>query len=435
MDVLIYTEVENREMDAACLIKAELEKRGYTATIERYNRVCDSGNMLIYNPKVVVLPWLYDETFLFNFINNNRHGKTRFVNLQSEQILSENFIKNNYHMPKGRCKDEYHLSWGKVTTERFLNVGILSDHIWECGNINMDFNSETFCEVYKNKQQLSEQFGLNVGQKWCLFISSFTHPSMSKEEKTSYITRFPFLKDFVDISTKSQEMLCWWFEKFAVDHPEVEFIYRPHPVELRNNMVMELNQRISNFHVISDYSVRQWIKVCEKNTTWFSTSIADAYFQQKSCAILRPIAIPKSADCELFYDCSSISQYEEFEKYVMCNDAETVFPISKLQITAYYGEQKCGTSYKKFCDYIVDLLKKNGNADVIEYKCNALSRIRRNMISYIFQVNKKVSLSFMFTHTNTFLHDQLEEKHKSQRKCNVYINAMESILKKILTEE
>ena len=432
MDILVYTEVDNRELDAACLIKCEMERRGYKVAIERYNRICESGNMFIYKPKVLILPWLYNSEFLYNFINSNNNGRLIVVNMQSEQILSENFIKNNYHMPKDICKQYLHLAWGKTTRERFLTNDIDEKNIWTIGNLNMDFNSPKFIKVYDTKEKLSNKYGLDSKKKWCLFISSFTHPSMSEEERSNYIKRFPFLKEFVDISVRSQQILSEWFEKFVVKHKEVEFIYRPHPVELNNMLLLDLAKKYDNFHVISQLSVRQWIHVCEKNMTWFSTSIADVYFQKKECIVLRPIKIPKEADCELFYDCDTVQEYESFENYILDNIVSE-FPIKKERLSRYYGENHCGENYLKFCDALEDVIKKGHKTDKISIKCNMLSKMNRNVVSFLFHINKVFDVSkWICSSKKQFMKNQLYEKWCSRHGYKKYVLELGEKIKALL---
>lgn len=434
MDILIYTEVDNRELDAACLIKTEMERRGYRVAIERYNRICDAGNMLIYRPKMLILPWLYDSNFLFNFINENNQGKLKLVNLQSEQVLSENFILNNYHMPKEKCKEGYHLAWGRETAKRFVNNGISEEHIIQAGNLNMDFNSKKFLTVYNTKNEMALEHNLDKEKKWVLFISSFTHPSMTEEERTRYLERFPFLKEFVDISIKSQEVLIKWFERFVKENDDYEFIYRPHPVELNNRKLVGLENKYKNFHVISQKSVRQWIFVCEYNLTWFSTSIADVYFQKKPCAILRPLAIPREADCELFYDCESLKEYEEFLDFIKSKQ-QNAFPIRDERFEKYYGTLECGMIYEEFCDRLEDILKSNEKMSNIELRCKWLSKIHRNMISFIFQLNKLVRMSGCpGVSRNRFMKEQLEEKWTNRKSYSIYKKRMCEVLRGVIED-
>lgn len=432
MDILFYTEVDNRELDAACLVKHEMERRGYKVKVQRYNRICESGNHTLYKPTMLILPWLYNDEFLFNFINNNNMGKLKIVNLQSEQILSENFIKNNYHMPKENCIYGHHLAWGQVTKERFIGAGIPEENIITIGNINIDFNSEKLINVYADKEEIAKDFSLDFSKEWVLFISSFTHPSMTEEERSSYLRRFPFLKDFIDIATESQKTLIKWFERFVSDNPDKEFIYRPHPIELKNDTLLKLAEKYSNFHVISQLSIRQWVRVCEHNTTWFSTSIADVYYQKKDCAILRPLAIPRNADCELFYDCNAISDYDSFLNFIK-RSGESKFPIVAQQFEKYYGTNECGENYIIFCDQLERILKSRSTMPTINVKASFISRIRRNSVSFIFYLNNIFNLSKLpFLKPNSHMSQQLKEKYNSHKRFVRYTSDLLRKLKDLI---
>ena len=296
----------------------------------------------------------------------------------------------------------------------------------------MDFNSEKFLKVYKMKKEIADEYNLDYNKKWIMFISSFTHPSMTNEEKESYLEKFPFLKGFVNISIKSQKILLEWFEKFVIENEDYEFIYRAHPVELHSSKLFELENKYYNFHLIQKESVRQWIHVCEYNLTWFSTSIADVYFQNKPCAILRPLVIPKEADCELFYDCESITEYEEFLEFIKSKH-QILFPIKKDKFLRYYGTFECGTIYKRFCDQLEIILKNDETMPEVNLECNIRSRVCRISISFIFQLNKIIDMSsFLGISKNKFLKNQLKSKWMTQKSYSVYKKKMCNMLKGIV---
>jgi surface carbohydrate biosynthesis protein len=420
MDVLIYTEVDNRELDAACLVKTELERRGYKVALERYNRICESGNLLLYRPKLLILPWVYGDNYLSNFLNNNSSGSLKIINLQSEQILSQRFIDNNYHMPKGTTKQYKHLAWGRVTEKRYLDSGINKNNILTLGNINMDFNKQKFKNLYLNRKEVALKYSLDEDKKWCLFISSFTHPSMSKEEISSYLERFPFLKNFVEISTASQKTIIKWVEKFVSTNKDVIFIYRPHPIELDNAELSALSEKYANFFIISELSVRQWIHVCDRINTWFSTSIVDVFYQGKKCLITRPIAIPKDLDCEIFIGCNAITNYEKFE-YFNLNKEESEFPIKEELIKDYYGECNNFYIYENFCDEVEKLIKHRKCLNNFILNISLVSRINRNIISFIFHFNKYINMSRLLRFSQKkYLKEQLIEKWKTRKQYKQY---------------
>ena len=66
----------------------------------------------------------------------------------------------------------------------------------------------------------------------------------------------------------------------------------------------------SNFHLITNYSVKQWITVSDTLFSWMSTSIAEIYFANKSCFVVRPFPIEWEYDPVIYENCKG----EEKEK-------------------------------------------------------------------------------------------------------------------------
>lgn len=413
MDILIFTELDNRETDAACLIKCEMERRGYSVAVERYNRVCETGTVAKYKPKIMILPWLYNEVFLQNFCDSSKDGKPIIVNLQSEQILSKAFLENSdHHMPSGICKEYLHLAWGNVTYERFIEAGIHENKIWKIGNLNLDLNAPQFRDIYLSRDELSSEYGLNPKKKWCLFISSFSYASMDASRRERYLREFPFTREFMEVSIKSRDILAQWFERISEQHQDIEFIYRPHPSESSDPIINKLSNMRENFHVISELSVRQWIMVSNINLTWFSTSIADVFYQHKGCGIVRPIPIPVKNDCELFYNSHCIDNYDTFEAYILSEQTDE-FPIPAEEMEKYYGQNEIGTNYLEFCDRLETAMKE-GEFPAFDFSLPIRTRMNRALVSTIFRINNYVYLGKILNKTgDDIFSKQLNEKHQT----------------------
>ena len=86
IDFLILYEHKERELENACYLSVLLKNRGYSVKVA----CIYSFIRFKYRPKVLVVPHLYDDKQVFDFITKYGDRKCSVVNLQYEQILSKN---------------------------------------------------------------------------------------------------------------------------------------------------------------------------------------------------------------------------------------------------------------------------------------------------------------------------------------------------------
>lgn len=364
IDFFISYEHKSRELESIVLIKLELEKRGYSVYI---NGLYESSfNNYRYfkrlKPKVAVIPAAYDygilSCFAFNFIGL----KNKIVNLQWEQVLTlkEEADLNGYHNPKGLASQVVHLCWGEKVKERLIKSGIDSEKTIVTGPIHLDLLRPQFQNFFINKEKLSVLFNLDLSKEWILFVSSFSYCSISDvqlksiadsygEEDTNYFKNF---------SLQSKSEILDWFERLLKENPNKIIIYRPHPDEInKDSRLIELENKYSNFRVISKYALKHWVKVADKIYNWYSTSMADIFYSNKPCKILRPVKIKTDQEVSIFQDANFITTYDEL-KDIEINQTQTTSLNTDI-IKGYYDLDLNGKPcYNKICDILEDVYHK-----------------------------------------------------------------------------
>lgn len=330
VDFLILYENKVRELEAVCLLKSELKRRGYSVVIEYVHSI----KKLFLFPKVIITPYLYDKNDIKEFAFCGRRFVPKLINLQWEQVLNEFDIKEGFHAPKNGAELAIHVSWGRENAEYLQRVGVRKEKIVLAGSCNMDLCNDRFLSFYSNRNKISEDYGIDSGKKWILFISSFTMSNdyvYSMVEST--IGKSNELSTMADITIQSQQIIVSWFEKLICENTDIEIIYRPHPAELGNVLIESMCKKYQNFHCIAEESVRQWIFVSDIIYTWFSTSIIDAYYMNKNCGIIRPQIIPNYLEIDFFKNANKIETYEELSEL-----NNTIFPIPASSIEKKYGK-------------------------------------------------------------------------------------------------
>ena len=412
VDVLILYEHKTRELENACLLCSELEKRGYKVIIQNIS----SLKKYFTRSKVVVVPHLYNNEQVINFAKNFWMDNDAIIDLQYEQVLSEDMKKyeNNIHIPRQQAIYAHHIAWGEAQKQVYLDNGIDKCRVHVTGHIGMDLFRNNFRSYFKSRREIADAYNLDSDKKWILFISSFSYVNKLDDEMDYYRNIFPRIDEFREISEKSFDIIVEWLERAAKDKPEYIFIYRKHPAERENEKIIELQKLYSNFRCISDLSIRQWIVVGDKFLTWFSTSIVDAFFAKKNCNILRPVAIPKSIDVDILKDAEYICNYDEF---LQCLDVQcNKFPANIDRIKYYYGSNDRKCAFAQIADLCEELIQKNAVTYSYDYGVSRwnmhnyngfITIIKDYLYGLLLEICKVVKLS-------TFM----EKMHVSERKLN-----------------
>ncbi|MEG2083569.1 MAG: hypothetical protein RRY38_03095, partial [Oscillospiraceae bacterium] len=129
---------------------------------------------------------------------------------------------------------------------------------------------------------------------------------------------------FKAIGSRSMAATLDWFDRLLCERDDIELIYRLHPSEWNSPLLDDLCAKHPRFRVISDYSIKQWVKTCETLITWMSTSIAEIYFAGKSCIILRPEPLFDDYDPVNYEGCAAVDSFDGL--VTALNAADTPFP-------------------------------------------------------------------------------------------------------------
>lgn len=380
-DFLFVYEMKNREVESICLLKSELERRGYSVEIvetlggaHHYQRPVSAAVMVVFA--------LYTESQMRYFIQGYCPDCKAILNLQWEQIYtnSDETNLNSLHHIKGGARKMMHVAWGAFTADKLVNqCDVPKQNIIQAGHIAMDFIKPRFDGYYMGRDELLKQYKIDGCKKVLLFISSFSYVGMPKSvhDSESYQSTGVSTVNFQKISILSQETLFQWIQEILPRHLECAFIYRPHPAEVGNKKLEEMERNLSNFYVIRDYSIKQWIVAADKIYTWYSTSAADAYFCGKSLEILRPVELPYDMEITLFNGCKFITSLDDFNHSI--DRPESEFPIKTETFHHFYDFDVNVYTYSKICDALEALLNEPGDR-CAEFRQNTrFSAMRRQL--------------------------------------------------------
>ena len=106
IDVLILFEHKNRELENACLIATELERRGFSTRIE----CIYSLRRYFVKARILIVPHLYNDDQVVMFCKNIWLSNTIVIDMQYEQVLRAS-QHNGIHNPSGQAINANHLAW------------------------------------------------------------------------------------------------------------------------------------------------------------------------------------------------------------------------------------------------------------------------------------------------------------------------------------
>lgn len=353
LDFLILYEHIVREYESILLLQQELVKRGYTCEIRQ---LLDRKKLKYFTwkkPQVVITSCMYDNEGLNSHIYNNVGKCQKVVNLHWEQMLSDTQEKEPWFNFQGNAKKCVQTCWGEETRRRLMAHGIADQNAPVTGAVMMDFLRPEFAGYFKSKQELCQEHNLDASKEMLLYISSFGYASMDEREveELSQMAGTDF-KEFALVNKQSMQDTLSWFDQYLQKHPEMELVYRRHPTEWASPELAQLAQKHKNFHVIFSDSVRQWITAADHIAIWMSTAVAEVYFAQKSCLVLRPQPIPHEFDPVIYRDTPGIGSYEEFEKAM--DHPPQAFPIQPALLESYFDNQP-QPAYLRMADLLEDV--------------------------------------------------------------------------------
>lgn len=366
IDFLIVYQVVPRELESVMLLRNELVRRGYS--VETSGWILDKSEQkaLKNQAKVMLVPSLYHNNELIDRFYLPFGKAEKIVHLRWEQYyrneVMENPQDNLYLYPCESGREAYHLCWGQRSYENMREIGIAEDKLIKAGPLHMDILRDEFRSYFLSKSELLSKYGLDASNKTVLFISSFTNHhdrrAYFKDLNKSWSGKYKINERAVALEIESFFKSVEWFESFMQKHPNVNFIFRPHPADNVNTKELRvLEKRYPGFRVIRDYSVKQWILSCDRIVTWMSTSIMEAFFANKRCYIIRPVEYPYELDMCVYNNAKFITTKEEFFN-ILDTECEASIPSD---FAYYYYDVRETPGYVRLSDELETIYKAGEN--------------------------------------------------------------------------
>ena len=409
LDFLFLYEHKVRELENLCLMKYELDKRGYKTRILFIN---DAANSLsakcLYHTKVLcTMACYHNATLRWHVKEYIKFDK--IIDLQWENIVypkdekREGAYKN--YLEVGR--NVVHVSWGRQNQKRLVETAHLDPKkVKMVGHVGMDFLRAPLNRYYISREELFEIYQIPQEKKIILFASPYYRDDLTQEYINDMCSRFgKNWTEYYEFMCKSQRIVLEWFEQICQKNKDMYIVFRPHPGH-PSKMAQELEKKYNNFKIIGGESVKQWIVACDKVYTGNSSVVVEAFFARKDCQLLFPLPTTEGFELKLIADSKHIKTYEEFEKTVLAGSND--FPTPQESIEEIYIVDWEVPSYIRFADMAEEVLKDDYYKLTREQLCNyqgytpimklvkALCRIDFLYNVYLWMLsNEKLQLGFL----------------------------------------
>ncbi|RKL68057.1 hypothetical protein CR203_06045 [Salipaludibacillus neizhouensis] len=391
VDVLILIEFVNRELEVAVAIKHSLKTKGIKvkiiSTLYDYSKA-----MLFYSPKILIVPYLYDDNNLkkFSMVKKSNTEELIIINMHQEQMVTKSNVE--FVLPKGLAKNVLHISWGDTFTQHLIENSVDNNLIYQTGSPRIDFYREGMTHFSINKEKLSSEFKLNSEKKWILFAGNFPHENFTEDVITTLEKKGnKGIRKRIENALETRGILISWFEKLVENNPDIEFIYRPHPSENLTEELLKITKYYRNFHVIKKYVLRDWVINCDVINVWTSTSVVEGYFANKKVNVVRPIEIPSDFEMELFRGVNYINTYKEFEKHNIQGSLSNDLGLVE-KINDHYSKVT-NFSFEAISDLVIEGLKNNIKYDykINQFYASFVDRFRLLIRFFVERIIKLVS--------------------------------------------
>ncbi len=362
IDFLILYEHVVREYDCILLLKAELEKRGYTVEVRQLLDRKKLRYFTVKKPKVIVTSCMYNNESINSHVYNNVGRLDKVVNLHWEQILSREQEQSPWFNCLENARFAVQTCWGEATKNRLLSEGVPSESLEITGALQLDFLRPEFSGFFEDRATLCERFGIDSDKKLILYISSFGYANMDDKEveELSNMAGLDF-RGFRDTNKRSMDSTLDWFCTALEKQDDISIVYRPHPSEWKCARLVEMQEQYKNFHVVSDYTVKQWVVVSDRVYNWMSTALAEVYFAGKGCGIIRPCPIESEYDPVIY----ETAQFIDTEEKLLCDlqSNTEIYPFDEDYLKSFYSVTD-RPAYKRMSDLLERVLQQPARGKV-----------------------------------------------------------------------
>jgi surface carbohydrate biosynthesis protein len=359
VDVVILYEKAVRELDVACLIKLNLEKR-YGLSVEIIQQNYGSPRAFVeFRPRVVVLPFCYQAR------SNNayliRWRDAVFFNMTWEQLFYPGNEKAKTPAGDFALRHVIHHAWSRHYADLLHRQGVPEEHVFLNGNPAYALYEEPYRRYFKSRAVLAGENGLNPESTWVFFPENFNWAFYEETMLRQMIQDGQSeaqVRRMRDFSMKSFETAMRWCSGLS-SRSDVVLLLRPRPatpVEVFRKRTLEVLGAIPDrLRIFQRDSVRDWILASDLVVSSYSTSLIEASVAGVAAFMVEPYDLPADLRQEWHSLLPHMKTEEEFVSY--CTGGHEKVHENKLGTWARNIMMGNGDSIMNLVDYLARICR------------------------------------------------------------------------------
>ena len=347
-----------RELDVACAVR-HLARQRHGVDLEIRNLYYHAKELMQKaDPQIVILPFFYTTTDLAydDFIAT--WPDARYFNLSWEQI------HYNAHVNIKAPSDDFarqkviHHAWGDFGKKYLLGHGVPEDHIFLNGNPTYQLYRQPYASYFTGREELAKRHGLDPAKRWIFFPENYRWAFVTQSKIDRWISRGAEASQFLEMRKfchDSLALILKWCSELA-EEGKVEVIFRPRPATNSAQIAAFAAEHVgplsSRLRILKDESAREWILASDTIVSSFSTTMIEAAVAGKEIAMVEPIALPPSLDCDFY---QYIPRILSREKFHALGDSATTGTSDRLRAWAMEKMLAYGDPIENLTNYICQL--------------------------------------------------------------------------------
>ena len=324
IDVIYFVEHKDRELEVAKKVSESLVKE-HNLEVVVTSLIFDSATSLFkYKPKVIVTPTPSLSPGSAGSMFYSLYGSSiNLISLNYEQFLGSWESASKMIFNEVSKKHQQHLAWGKDFKSILQSNGIAKKNIHitgrPTGSLLRDFQVRNSSEI-RNKIFKKFSFESNVELYFFALTDgiAFCTPQVIKSVATRGFSEQNML-DLADYIKETLRIMISWLNKLNGSLASNQYlILRPHPSvsvsEYEKLIEEELGFIPTQLIITKEFNAQEWLILCKKYFTNYSTLLVDSDELNKESFILDPL--PQSKHQDNHWWCQGrlrLLEYEDFE--------------------------------------------------------------------------------------------------------------------------
>lgn len=343
IDVLIFVEHKDRELEIACAIGHILETAGMCIAIA--SSIYDPMKSLLFiKPKVIVTPFTGFGKGSVAELFYSVYGNTiKYINLNYEQFISS--WKGSYKTSRHPFSKDHQIQlvWGEYFKNELIKHGVCGENIHITGRPSLSLIKSKYQNC--NRREFVDSYPKHENKKIC-FIALTDGLAFLGDKKIDFIVENggdrAGLEAHVEYVKKNINSLFKDIIIEANKNTDVLFVMRPHP-SLSEQLYIDLFDRLKlevpkNVLISKDKNAFWWLAQCEWYVTNYSTLCLEAKVLSKKSFLYEK---HKSTNVENYWYTNTASKIDKLESVFLKTEGVAV-TNSSFEEKSYINFEKNG---------------------------------------------------------------------------------------------